>query len=510
MESNEKKEQNRHAGYTALVERFQLDAIHNWHRSSVSNTSPRQTYLPDGTVDEVFPSAYWPGDTLGAQLEFALKYDGVNLALLNQIFSEDVDQELVDYIKSKPTGKYVRRIWFFFEFLTGRTLPLEDLDRGNYVELLDSEDYYITNPSRPVRRQRVYNNLLGGRDFCPIVRRTPRLNAFESANLSERCRMAMEDYPQELLNRALSFLYLKETQSSFDIEHEKLSAKRMERFYALLHLDGKEDFCREHRLLELQRRTVDPRYRAARYRDSQNYVAESLDWEKSRIHFISPKPADLPALMGGLIAAHERMANGNVPAVIHAAAIAFGFVFLHPFDDGNGRVHRFLIHNILSRRGFTPTGVIIPVSASMLQDRRAYDASLEAFSERLMPLIDYRLDQKGRMSVDNDTAGWYRYIDMTAQAEALYEFIQRAIDTELPNELTFLARYDETKRALMEIVDMPDRHIDLFIRFCRQNNGRLGVKKRAEYFELLTDEEVNLMEQAVRRTFALGEPGKPA
>jgi len=279
----------------------------------------------------------------------------------------------------------------------------------------------------------------------------------------------------------------------------------MERFYALLHLDGKEDFCREHRLLELQRRTVDPRYRAARYRDSQNYVAESLDWEKTRIHFISPKPADLPALMGGLIAAHERMANGNVPAVIHAAAIAFGFVFLNPFDDGNGRVHRFLIHNILSRRGFTPTGVIIPVSASMLQDRRAYDASLEAFSERLMPLIDYRLDQKGRMSVDNDTAGWYRYIDMTAQAEALYEFIQRAIDTELPNELTFLARYDETKRALMEIVDMPDRHIDLFIRFCRQNNGRLGVKKRAEYFELLTDEEVNLMEQVVRRSFKSDE-----
>lgn len=501
MENNEKKDPIRYAGYSALVERFQLDVIPNWHRSSVSNTSPRQTYLPNGTVEEIFPSAYWPGNTLGAHLEFALKYDGVNLALLNQIFGEDIEQDLVAYIKSKPTGKYVRRIWFFYEFLTGSILPLEDLGKGNYVNLLDSEDYYCTSPSRQIRRQRIYDNLLGERDFCPIVRRTPRLNTFEAANLSEQCRIAMEGYPQELLNRALSFLYMKETQSSFDIEHEKLSAKRMERFYALLHLDGNEDFCQERRLLELQGRTVDPRYRAVRYRDSQNYVAESLDWEKTRVHFVSPKPADLPALMGGLIAAHERMQNGNVPAVIHAAAIAFGFVFLHPFEDGNGRVHRFLIHNILSRRGFTPMGVIIPVSASMLQDRRAYDASLEAFSEQLMPLIDYRLDQKGRMSVDNETAAWYRYIDMTVQAESLYDFIQRAIDSELPNELDFLARYDETKRALMEIVDMPDRHIDLFIRFCRQNGGRLGTKKRADYFDLLTDEEVMQMEQVVRRSF---------
>ena len=147
-----------------------------------------------------------------------------------------------------------------------------------------------------------------------------------------------------------------------------------------------------------------------------------------------------------------------------------------PFEDGNGRIHRFLIHNILARRGFTPAGIMFPVSASMLKDMAGYDASLEAFSRPLMALVEYSLDEEGRMTVENDTARWYRYIDMTPQAEALFRFIERTIDTELVEELAFLANYDRTKKAIQEIVDMPDRQIDLFIRVCLQNNGRLSAK----------------------------------
>jgi len=47
-----------------------------------------------------------------------------------------------------------------------------------------------------------------------------------------------------------------------------------------------------------------------------------------------------------------------------------GFVLIHPFEDGNGRIHRFLIHHVLARRGFTPQGLLFPVSAVMLHDRR--------------------------------------------------------------------------------------------------------------------------------------------
>jgi hypothetical protein len=378
---------------------------------------------------------------------------------------------------------------------------LEDVTRGNYVDLLDSDQYYTIASARQVRRQRVNDNLLGTAGFCPTIRRTDALRTFQEADLTERCKQLVSAYPPALLKRALSYLYTKETKSSFEIEHIKPSSTRTERFIALLQLAEKEDFCEKSHLIDLQNRIVDPRFRDFDYRKVQNYVGETVAWQREKVHYACPKPDDLAALMNGLIDAHVRMDNGGVPPVVHAAAVAYGFVFLHPFEDGNGRIHRFLIHNILARKRFTPEGIMFPVSASMLKHPSDYDASLEAFSRPLMPLVEYSLDEQGCMTVENDTATWYAFIDMTAQVEALYQFIDRAIDTELAKELSFLAKYDETKRSIQDIVDMPDRQIDLFIRFCLQNHGRLSARKRGSHFDFLTDDETAAMEKAIQTAY---------
>ena len=48
---------------------------------------------------------------------------------------------------------------------------------------------------------------------------------------------------------------------------------------------------------------------------------------------------------------------------------------------------------------------------------------------------------------------------------------------------------------------MPDRQIDLFIRICLQNNGRLSARKRAAAYAFLSDDEVARMEQAVHLAY---------
>ncbi len=489
------------AGYAMLIEQYELDIIPNWHKSMVTTSGIHRVNSKDGVIEEIYPSKYWPGDTPGSHLEFALKYDGTNLAILCSLFQKITQKEILAHVRSKPTGKYARRLWFLYEFLTGERLPLQDLKRGNYINLLEPDEYYTVATVRQVRRQRINDNLPGDGRFCPMVRRTGTLQDFEAADLPGRCRQVLAGYSPELLKRALGYLYTKETKSSFEIEHIKPSSTRTERFAALLQTSEQEDFCRKERLIELQNKIVDARFRDVDYRSSQNYVGETVAWQKERIHFVCPKPEDLTDLMDGLMAANVRMTTGGMSAVTQAAAIAYGFVFLHPFEDGNGRIHRFLIHNILAQRGFTPKSVMFPVSAAMLKNAADYNASLEAFSRQLMPLVEYSLDENGQMTVQNETAIWYRFIDMTPQAEALFRFIDQTIDTELAGELTFLANYDKTRKAIQEVVDIPDRQIDLFIRFCLQNNGRLSARKRESHFNSLSDEEVALLEQAVQSAY---------
>ena len=489
----------RPAGYAYLLDMLDLVGIPHWHTSFVSSSGTHKSKVQEsGAVEDIYPVRYWPGEKVGDHLEFALKYDGVNLGLLARIFEKVPQKELADYIKSKPTGKYSRRIWFFYEFLMGKQLSVDNIATGNYTEALEAKDYYTVQKGEKSQRHRIVNNLLGPKTFCPLVRRTKNLSRLNSSDMRKRCEDIVTAYPPKLLHRALNYLYNKETKSSFEIEHIKPNAIRTEKFIKSLELAEKEDFCEKERLIELQNLIVDPRFKDKDYRESQNYVGQTIAYQKEIIHFISPKPDDLPNLMEGLIESHKRMKAGNVSPVIHASAIAYGFVFLHPFEDGNGRIHRFLIHNILSLQELVPRGLMFPVSAVMLKNPIDYDASLEDFSRPLSQLVEYRLDEMGKMTVENDTACWYQYMDMTSQAEALYEFVTKTIEVELVEELSFLANYDKTKKAIQDIIDMPDRLIDLFIQMCLQNNGNLSARKRSAHFDFLSDVELAAMEQVVK------------
>ncbi|MGA1845318.1 MAG: cell filamentation protein Fic, partial [bacterium] len=287
----------RPAGYAALADRYGIDVIPNWHRSLVTTTGSHRINSTGGVIEEVYPAKYWPGNTLGDHLEFALKYDGTNLAILAGLFQKVAPEDFLGYVRSKPTGKYARRLWFLYEFLTGTALQMDDVKQGNYIDLLDPEQYYTAFSARQVRRQRINDNLLGDGRFCPTIRRTDILHGFEANDLPDHCRKVVSGYSFELLNRALSYLYSKETKSSFEIEHIKPNSTRTERFVALLQLAEQEDFCEKAKLIDLQNRIVDPRFSESDYRLSQNYVGETVAWQKEKVHFVCPKPEDLPDLM---------------------------------------------------------------------------------------------------------------------------------------------------------------------------------------------------------------------
>ncbi len=484
-------------GYTYLIETFAINPIPNWHQSFISGISRRETVTIGNIVKEYFPKSYEPGRNIGDHIEFAFKYDGINLEILLSVFDRVDTEELVRYIQSRPTGIYSRATWFLYEFLMNARLPLDDLKYGNYFDLLNTTRYYASEHGEPIQRQRIRNNLPGNRSFCPIVRKTAELKSLEEIDYSRAVHEETSKYSVSVVRRALRYLYTKETKSSFEIEHVKASAERSERFIEMLQDAESKDFCSKKGFLEVQNRIVDKRFMDSDYRTNQNYVGETVKYDREMVHYISPKPDDLPEMMEGLIDLHHNIEVSDLHPVIHAAVVSWGFVFLHPFEDGNGRIHRFLIHNILAHRGFTPKGLMFPVSAAMLNNMTEYDHSLESFSKNVMPRIDFKLDINGILKVSNDTANFYRYMDLTVQATALFRFIQRTIEIELPEEFEFIHRYDSTKESIQSIVDVNDRLADLFIRFCIQNKGTLARKKRRDFFPMLTDDEISEMEKAV-------------
>ncbi len=489
---------SRPAGYLALIEDLGLVTLPPRRGTRIRSRGAKVIETsPAGTIQHLPPS-YAPGTDPVSQLAFALKYDGVNLEVLSAAFEVIEPARLAAWVRSKPTGKYARRAWFLYEWLTGRTLDVEDAPTVAYVDALDGAQQF-TAQGTPSSRHRVRNNLLGTPSFCPTVYRTDALDSFRDRELASRLRATVTDWDPALVQRAAQFLYLKETKSTFEIERERPDEHRTRRFVRALRAADMGEPLDKARLVEIQRAILDPRYARDGYRTDQNYVGETLVGYRERVHFVPPKPGDVEDLMDGWLASCERLRGSEIDPVVQAALIGFGFVFVHPFDDGNGRLHRYLIHHVLTRTGFTLPGLVLPVSAVMLADRASYDAALESFSLPLMECIEYELRDDGDLIVQGDTARHYRYFDGTRVAEYLYSAIERTIEVDIIGELQFLDRFDRAWRALRNIVDMPDRRLELFLRICLENNGRLSARKRGLFAEL-DDDEVAAMEQAIGET----------
>jgi hypothetical protein len=218
--------------------------------------------------------------------------------------------------------------------------------------------------------------------------------------------------------------------------------------------------------------------------------------------FIGAKPDDLKDLMDGLLEANDRMRDDGLDAVLKAAATAFGFIYVHPFQDGNGRMHRCLIHHVLAERKFTPPGMVFPVSTVMLDRIDDYRSTLQGHSGPLMPYIEWRATPERNVEVLNDTADLYRYFDCTEAAEFLYACVRRTVEHDLPREIDYLRRHDEAIRQIMDAVEMPDRVADNLVMFIHQNNGTLSKKRREGEFNKLSADEVTLIEAIVAEAFA--------
>ena len=481
-------------GYDYLIQTLQLNVLPLARPASASPSVNRRV---DSDTRILFPSGVAIENTLVGHLEFALRHEGVNLEVIDAAFEHLLPEDLIARLQATPTGEHIRRACFLWEWLTGKELNAGVVVKGGYVDLFPEDIYYTAALSTRARNFRVRNNALGTPDFCPIVRRAaipqePSLP--ELLQDAQRTLGAVEN--PELYRRALDYLYLAETRGSYAIESETPSSNKQERFVQLLKRAGEPVKVSEEWLVQLQNVIVRDVYsQEASYRTKQNWLEDS----SGRIPFIPTPVDDLPRVMHGW----EAFMNDDVrctDVLVKAACAAFGFVYLHPFLDGNGRLHRFIISHVLARSALMDAGTIIPVSAVIEQNISSYHKVLSAFSRPVTALWNYRRSDTEPIILRAPGSRSYRFFDADREVAFLYAMIKQAVLEEIPRELAWLQGYDLAFSTLNNELDLPQKDLSTLIRMIQSNQGTLSASRRKQYCHF-PEKVLDRIEEVVSQAF---------
>lgn len=113
---------------------------------------------------------------------------------------------------------------------------------------------------------------------------------------------------------------------------------------------------------------------ACRIRTQQNWIGGN-DHNPCSADFVPPPPEDVDDLLSDLC---EAINDDRLPPLVQAAVVHAQFETIHPFDDGNGRTGRALIHVVLRRRGLAPR-YLPPISVALAAAKTRYIEGLTNF-----------------------------------------------------------------------------------------------------------------------------------
>lgn len=459
----------------------------------------------DGAL--LVPHKLSPGDTLLQHALFALKHEGVRLDLLACALRRIPPAELVASILAAPNSIYGRKLGHLWEHLQQRRLP--GLDEPGvsaaYTPLFDPAHYFV-GPARRDARWRIVFNGLGDMAFCPTVRKTPALMALVDKDILGQAQDFARSVGQAMLERALNWAYLSETEGSFAIEGETLSADKASRFASLLRRAHEPRPLTEDVLVAWQNAVVtNPFDQAVQFRTEQNRLQRDAPGAAG-VTYVPPEPDLAAKLMDGLMRLANRPLDGLDP-LVHAAVVSFAFVFIHPFMDGNGRLSRYLLHHCLGQSGRLPHQFLLPISVAMKKHEDAYLQALTAFSKPARQLCQVSWGGDEHYSYDwaPEADVWFRHMDLTEAATFTLAMAEASLDTHMRREVEFLSLFDRVQHHINARHDLRGSDLATLIVTIFQNGGTLSGNRRKRYANRVQAHVLDAIEVAVHRDMQ-GQP----
>lgn len=489
----------------------------------ISSIGGRRETIKDGDfVHHIYQDTMRPDDMFTAHLQFHLRHEVVHFELLYRVFQKLGGSEIQAWVNAEPTGQYARRSAFLYEWLTGDRLVVPNNIGGNYADALDAKKLVSADPAQVIKnsRWRINDNIAGTPDMCPMLVKTDHFNQAINLDISTMLETLNDEFGEDLLMRASVWMTLRESRASFAIEGESLAVKRIERFADVMaRRTGEGEIpLTPDRLAELQQDILGDKSIIAHYgiRQSPVFVGQTqIRGLKEVVHYIAPPPDEINAKLKGLMAFIANTSGQS--SVLRCAVAAFAFVYIHPLADGNGRVHRFLINDILRRDGVIYEPIILPISQAIAEhasDRRAYDNILDRVSKPLMHQLreHYSFSKTpvhypdGIYSNLNFTETQiadpvWRFMDLTPHVQYLSQIIHHVIVHDMHKESYYLKQHDQARELIKEVIEMPNDYADRIIRSVLNNKGDKSNKLLKEFVFLADDDVWQEIRDIVVRIF---------
>ena len=209
------------------------------------------------------------------------------------------------------------------------------------------------------------------------------------------------------------------------------------------------------------------------YRDGQNVVADSVT---GAIVYLPPEACDVQPLMKQMVNEYHSKEYNDIPIPIRAGILAYQFVTIHPFWDGNGRCARLLATFILKAYGYDLKGFYV------LEE--FYDKNIAEYYHSLQMGLHHNF-YFGRNEAD--ITEWLEYFISTMATT--FEVVGNRV-----KEI-----YENSKEEIniLDTLDKRERWVANYI----NTNSKIKAKDIANHFKINLDTANNWIKKWIENDF---------
>ena len=211
------------------------------------------------------------------------------------------------------------------------------------------------------------------------------------------------------------------------------------------------------------------------YRDGQNIVEDSIS---GKIVYMPPEAKDVKNLINQMIKNFNSKDTKDIPIPIKAGILAYEFVTIHPFWDGNGRCSRLLATYILKAYNYDLKGFYVM--------EEFYDKNIDEYYNSLQMGLHHNF-YFGRNEAD--ITEWLEY------------FISTMANTfeAVGNRVKEIYRNSKEEINIIDTLDKRERWVANYI----INNGKIKAKDIANHFKINLDTANNWIKKWIEKEFLI-------